>query len=670
MTRYIILTLFAAASVAYGQLTPPAADAQVVGPGHSAQWYVPARSGEGWTLEILDERTAQVYWFTYDESGNQRWLIGTGEIHRSDEGEWIEFPELYVTSGGRFGAAFDPDDVDIELVGQAQMWFSGCQQGKFSYDAFGQQQTLPIERLTHTMGADCRTPIHGRPLEPITQDAGLSGSWYQSDQSGHGFSLQWLSRNEALIFWYTYDSEGHQQWLTGVGGRKGDQIVFPEMTVTFGARFGAAFDPDDVEQQSWGMLALELDCDGGAIAWDATKAGYGAGTMELERLTGLQRPACPSQRPGLSDLYDLDITEVPVPTPGITPGQPRPTYRAVALAEDGRVAGFDTLKRGWIWHPGESSIEQLDGEILPHNTMLWRDEAGDLVTTRKEEGAQGSPVGIPIRWDSDQGWQDLPKFKLDSSLVKGSSNNGRYLTGNGIMEFRPWLWDPGEGQRLLSLSPSEDPYFKGIGEAVSNDGRIAVGIQVDYPGDGNFPRERATRWVDKEPEYLRDRYGAVLRWAFACNDNCSIILGGDQEGFEVPADHPHRGEAWLWNEDHGTVYLGELPDSNDWPNFVQHASHDASLAVGTYQVTLNDGASRPVRGFLWTSHTGIMSITAVLAELGFPESRWWDVRAVDVSANGRRILVRTAEQRGPSMINGMDWRAWIIELSPKRQPHE
>jgi len=665
MSRYIAVVLMAAASAAHGQPAPPATDAEVVGLGHTAHWYVPESSGAGWTLEIVDDQTALLYWFTYDESGKQRWLIGTGSIQRTDEGEWIEFPELYATSGAKFGGAFDPEEVESELVGQAEMWFSDCFQGNFSYEAFGQHQTLPIERLTRTMGSDCREPIHGHPLEPITDDAGLSGSWFNPDESGHGFSLQWLSRDEALIIWYTYDTDGGQQWLIGVGGREGDQIVFSDMTVTFGARFGEAFDPADVDQRPWGMLALELDCETGVVAWDGTESGYGTGTLELERLTKLKRPACPVERPKVNDLYDLEIVEVPVPTPEVTPGEPRVTYRAATMAEDGTVAGYDTLERGWIWRPGEPAIEQLEGEIIGHNTMLWRREADELVAMRREENSEGDLIGvIPVRWLPGEGWQDLPGFTLDSSILKGSSNSGRFLTGDGRLEDRPWLWDSDGGQRLLTLSPSDDPNFEGHGEAVSNDGQVVAGIQVDFPGDGNFPRERATRWTNGKPEYLSDQYGAILRWAFACNDDCSIILGGGQ-GAEVSADHLHLDQAWLWSEDHGTVYFGELPDSNGRTNFAQHASDDGSLVVGTYQVTNNDGASRPVRAFVWTPKTGIVSITDVLANLGFPSSRWGEVRAVDVSGDGQRILLRTSEAVTPT-----DWRAWVVELTPKRRPHE
>lgn len=389
MRSYLTAIIFAVAPVAQGQMAPPAEDAEIVGPGHTAHWYVPESSGAGWTLEILDDETALVYWFTYDESGDQRWLIGTGEIHRTSEGEWIEFPELYATSGGTFGESFDPGDVDRQLVGNTQMWFSDCDLGKFSYEAFGHQQTLPVQRLTRTMGPDCRKPIHGHPLEPLTDGAGLTGSWFNPDQSGHGFSLQWLSRDEALIIWYTYDMDGQQQWLIGVGERRDDQVVFPDIRVTSGGRFGEEFDPSEVEQQPWGMLALELDCDSGAIAWDGSESGYDTGTLQLERLTRLERVACPTKRPQLTDLYNVEIAEIPFPA--WSPGAP--SYRAVALAEDGTVAGFHTEDRGWVWRPGDEAVELIDGDISAFSPMLWRHNADDLIAMRRGYDAQGDFQG-------------------------------------------------------------------------------------------------------------------------------------------------------------------------------------------------------------------------------------------------------------------------------------
>ena len=63
--------------------------------GHSAMWYMPERNGEGWTLEILPDDHAVVYWFTYDNAGNARWLVGYGDIARADDGDEIQFAHLY-----------------------------------------------------------------------------------------------------------------------------------------------------------------------------------------------------------------------------------------------------------------------------------------------------------------------------------------------------------------------------------------------------------------------------------------------------------------------------------------------------------------------------------------------------------------------------------------------
>ena len=51
-----------------------------VEPGHSAMWFDVSRSGEGWVLEVLPGDGAVLYWFTFDDDGNPRWLGGTSFI--------------------------------------------------------------------------------------------------------------------------------------------------------------------------------------------------------------------------------------------------------------------------------------------------------------------------------------------------------------------------------------------------------------------------------------------------------------------------------------------------------------------------------------------------------------------------------------------------------------
>ena len=48
-----------------------------------------------------------------------------------------------------------------------------------------------------------------------------SGSWFNPDQNGHGFSLEYSVLNDETpifaAYWYVYDSEGNPIFLPGVG---------------------------------------------------------------------------------------------------------------------------------------------------------------------------------------------------------------------------------------------------------------------------------------------------------------------------------------------------------------------------------------------------------------------------------------------------------------------
>lgn len=54
-----------------------------VGPAYSGSWYDPSRSGEGFTLQILEDGSALAVWFTYPPVGSaarQAWIIAEGGL--------------------------------------------------------------------------------------------------------------------------------------------------------------------------------------------------------------------------------------------------------------------------------------------------------------------------------------------------------------------------------------------------------------------------------------------------------------------------------------------------------------------------------------------------------------------------------------------------------------
>ena len=95
----------------------------------SASWYDPSHDGEGFLLELLENNRAVMYWFTYDDDGNQDWYVASGKV----SGNRIEFLKLKRVSGGVFGPDFDPGNITREVVGSASFIWSGCDTGSMSY---------------------------------------------------------------------------------------------------------------------------------------------------------------------------------------------------------------------------------------------------------------------------------------------------------------------------------------------------------------------------------------------------------------------------------------------------------------------------------------------------------------------------------------------------------
>jgi len=116
---------------------------------------------------------------------------------------------------------------------------------------------------------------------------GQSGSWYDPSHSGEGYFLQVLSPSQAAVFWFTYDKNGDQFWMIGVGDINGSKITFPELLSPHGGKFGPDFNPEDVEYPVWGSMEFDFSsCDAGKVSYVGPPA-FGSGSLNLIRLTYL-----------------------------------------------------------------------------------------------------------------------------------------------------------------------------------------------------------------------------------------------------------------------------------------------------------------------------------------------------------------------------------------------
>lgn len=648
------------------------ADEFSVNSGLSAHWFNPERSGEGLVLEILSDESALLYWFTYGEEGNQRWLLDVGEI----DGDQIMFPELIVTRGGQFGPDFDPDEVAYEVAGEAVLKFSDCNNAEFSYTAFGESATRQMVRLTQTMAAGCQ-PAHGVPGQPIREYAGQTGSWFDLAHAGEGYTLQWLSHDEALLIWFTFDTDGNQYWMTGLGRHENGRIEFETLQTTTGASFGEAFDADDVEYSDWGSLRLEIECLDGTAQYDSEVSGFGSGEFELTRLSQVASPTCPYKAPSFTDLFEVEYTEIPLVIPPEDPNElvRNGNIELTDIALDGTVVGLraasgaeaEVLK----WSMGDPQPESKPDRFWRADAFISPDSSLVFATLRKASpDAATSSLSIPAVWtELDSRWLPLiDEDSLPQVTIRGISQDGSRIVGRGRRtdddsSSTAWSYSEEAGELFLPLG---DGINTATGHAVSNDGKVVVGHQLSTAS--GFREEYATRWASgREPEILQDNDGNSLGWSFTCNDDCSVIAGSHHGGV-VDYSHPHAREPWIWTSGGDVAYLGGLPDavedSHIPPYLAFDVTNDGSLFVGRY-LAVDDQNILYSQALIWTQATGLVSVAELLDELGYYDGNWEEMSAVAVSPDGRHVLLGGAYDDPPHPTLGKYSRGVVLTLNPR-----
>ena len=87
-----------------------------------------------------------------------------------------------------------------------------------------------------------------------------SGSWYNPQQSGHGFSMEFDRRQDgtvqAVVYWYTYDDKGNPIFMLGTGTADGFELEI-DFESPFGMNYGE-FDPDSVERANGGTARFSF----------------------------------------------------------------------------------------------------------------------------------------------------------------------------------------------------------------------------------------------------------------------------------------------------------------------------------------------------------------------------------------------------------------------------
>ena len=123
---------------------------------------------------------------------------------------------------------------------------------------------------------------------------GITGAWFDPAQSGHGLVIEVLNDNRFLAWWFAFNPAGTEQsWFGGVGTYSGNTATITDEYQTIGGRWIPNFDPSRIVNSAWGTLTITFtDCNHGRVDFNSV-AGYGAGSMNLTRLTQPAGLSCP-----------------------------------------------------------------------------------------------------------------------------------------------------------------------------------------------------------------------------------------------------------------------------------------------------------------------------------------------------------------------------------------
>jgi hypothetical protein len=147
----------------------------------TGQWYNPQRDGEGFFVEVIGEGEdlqISVAMYSYDEQGNQLWLVGNVPIEAGDVGATVP---VFLIEGPVWGTAYDPADRNTTEFGTIVVQFPTCGSALFNVNSNVQgleSGSYSLIRLTEIVGMDCVEPPPPEPPAPPPESTDITpGLW-------------------------------------------------------------------------------------------------------------------------------------------------------------------------------------------------------------------------------------------------------------------------------------------------------------------------------------------------------------------------------------------------------------------------------------------------------------------------------------------------------------
>jgi hypothetical protein len=275
----------------------------------SPNWYVyrpaPGCSSNTFDFSAFQQGTVSVIPDGYD--GKWSLTISEGSELLPDHSASLQVDAN--PSGGMTLRIDDRDDLFSSLgADEMEVWISGA--GVQIFEPWTENMAVTLNRHNAALLNDgalyqarIRPRAGGLPLKGFAAgqlfrydatakalpaiDHRYSGAWFDPEHEGEGFIVEILDSERALVYWFTYQADGSQRWMLGVGDIEANKVVIDEMLDSHGARFGDHFDPGDVVLQQAGSFSITfLDCSSALVNYRIDGRGDHQKTTRLTSLHG------------------------------------------------------------------------------------------------------------------------------------------------------------------------------------------------------------------------------------------------------------------------------------------------------------------------------------------------------------------------------------------------
>lgn len=130
-------------------------------------------------------------------------------------------------------------------------------------------------------------------LSPIgLAEGGVNGLYFDPDADGH---YLYILENDfsTLVVWTTFDPEGHQVWVYGLGELKNGRSLIANTYINRNGRVTLNGDIEAAQEEHWGSLEVDMtSCTEGMVGFHSDLPEFGSGQFSIQRLAFVKQLGC------------------------------------------------------------------------------------------------------------------------------------------------------------------------------------------------------------------------------------------------------------------------------------------------------------------------------------------------------------------------------------------